>query len=116
MHRRTNTWRYSASLLIGGVVTLVAVAAQAPQPRGQAGQPPPPPNPLGQPLLDGAGHVREDAFYKVPLAPEDKKYADLDGMRMKGVVREAAAISRRDKARGTLFWGRNVGFQGHNET
>ena len=113
MQRRQNTWRYSASLLIGGVATLVAVAAQAPQQRQAEPQAP---NPLGQPLLDGAGRVREDAFYKVPLAPEDKKYADLDGMRMKGVIREAAAISRKDQARGTLFWGRNVGFQGHNET
>jgi hypothetical protein len=112
--QRHNTWRSTASLLFVGTVTLVAVAAQAPQPR----QAPAPaaPNPLGQPLLDPAGHVREDAFYKVPLAPEDRKYADLDGMRMKAVVREAADISRKDKARGTLFWGRNVGFPGHNET
>ena len=91
MQRRHNTWRYIASLLITGVVTLVAVAAQAPQ-RGPA--PPAAPNPLGQPLLDPAGQVREDAFYKVPLAPEDRKYADLDGMKMKAVVREAAAISQ----------------------
>jgi hypothetical protein len=114
--RRHNTWRYTASLLITGVVTLVAVAAQAPQGRQGQQPPPPPPNPLGQPLLDPAGRVREEAFYKAPLAPEDKKYADLDGMRMKAVVREAAAISRKDKARGTLFWGRNVGFPGHDET
>ncbi len=60
--------------------------------------------------------MKENAFYKVPLLPEDRRYADIDGMKMKAVVREAAAISRRDKARGTLFWGRNVGFQGHAET
>jgi hypothetical protein len=52
----------------------------------------------------------------VPLLPEDGRYADIDGMKLKAVVREAAAISRRDQARGTLFWGRNVGFQGHAET
>ena len=84
--------------------------AQAP------GGAPPPPNPLGNPLLESAERVREDAFYKAPLLPEDRKYADIDGLRMKAVVREAAAISRRDQARGTLFWGRNVGFQGHAET
>ena len=91
------------------VLALVAVAAQAPSGA-------PPPNPLGNPLLDSPEHVREDAFYKVPLQPEDRKYADIDGLKMKQIVREAAAISRRDQARGTLFWGRNVGFQGHEET
>jgi len=97
-------------ILAAGVSMLAAVAAQAP------GGAPPPPNPLGNPLLESAERVREDAFYKVPLLPEDRKYADIDGLRMKAVLREAAAISRRDKARGTLFWGRNVGFQGHAET
>ena len=80
------------------------------------GAPTPAPNPLGNPLLESPEHVREDAFYKVPLGPEDRKYADIDGLKMKGVVREAAAISQRDKARGNLFWGRNVGTPGHDET
>jgi len=84
------------------------LAAQAP------GGSVPPPNPLGDPLLESPEHVREDAFYKVPLQPEDRKYADIDGLKMKAVVREAAAISERDKARGALFWGRNVGFAGHD--
>ena len=102
---RHNRSRLLASLLVAGTIS---VAAQAPQrpPEQQA-------NPLGQPLLDGEGHVREDAFFKVPLLPEDRKYADLDGLKMKGVLREAAAISQKDKARGTQFWGRNVGTQGH---
>jgi hypothetical protein len=92
------------------LLTFGALAAQAPG--GSA----PAPNPLGDPLLESPEHVREDAFYKVPLQPEDRKYADIDGLKMKAVVREAAAISERDKARGTLFWGRNVGFAGHDET
>src|SRR5262245_10075403 len=111
--QRQNTWRFSASLLIAGVVTLAAVAAQEPQQRQAEPQAP---NPLGQPLLDGAGRVREDAFLRVPLAPEDKKYADLDGHRMKGFVREVIAISQKDRASGNLFWGRNVGTAGHVAT
>lgn len=87
------------------LVMFVVVGAQAPAP-----------NPLGDPLLESAEHVREEAFYKVPLQREDRKYADIDGLKMKAVVREAAAISQRDKARGTIFWGRNVGTQGHNDT
>ena len=108
---RSTTRRHTALLIGGAFLTLVAAGAQAPSP-----QPPPAPNPLGQPLLDASGRVREDAFFKVPLLPEDRKYADIDGMRMKAVVREAAAISQKDKARGTLFWGRNVGFPGHDDT
>ena len=81
-----------------------------------AQQNPPERNPLGQPLLSSPGVVREDAFLRVPLAPEDKKYADLDGLRMKGFVREVTAISRKDRASGNLFWGRNVGTAGHVAT
>lgn len=114
---RNRTRQYSALLAGVGLATVLSFAsggAQAPPQRGAA--PPPAPNPLGQPLLDPQGHVKEDTFYQVPLAPEDRKYADIDGMKMKGVVREAAAISRRDQASGTLFWGRNVGFKAHEET
>src|SRR5829696_4161607 len=103
------------SLLVAGLVTLTLATGGAQAPPRQA-PPPQAPNPLGQPLLDPQGRVKEDAFYQVPLAPEDKRYGDIDGLKMKGVVREAAAISRRDKASGALFWGRNVGFKGHDET
>jgi hypothetical protein len=111
-----HTTERRAAFLVGGVAAavlmLAAVGAQAPRQQ----QPPPAPNPLGQPLLDGNRQPREDAFYKVPLAPEDRKYADLDGMKMKAVLNEAIAISQRDKASGALFWGRNVGFPGHDAT
>jgi ubiquinone/menaquinone biosynthesis C-methylase UbiE len=33
----------------------------------------PEPNALGQPLLDAAGHPREDAFYATPLAPQVRR-------------------------------------------
>ena len=102
-----------AAVVIPVIVALPFVALHAQAPGG--GQTPAA-NPLGNPLLESPEHVREDAFYKVPLMPEDRKYADIDGLKMKAVVREAAAISQRDKARGTLFWGRNVGFQGHADT
>jgi len=105
-------------ILFPGVLmlALAVVSAQAPPAGPRSAAPPPAPNPLGNPLLESPEHVREDAFFKVPLQPEDRKYADIDGMKMKGVVREAAAISQRDKARGNRFWGRNVGTRGHDET
>jgi hypothetical protein len=75
----------------------------------------PPPNPLGQPLLAANGFAREDAFIRIPLRPEDARYAVLDGTRMKGWLMEVDAISLRDRDRGNVFWGRNVGTQGHVE-
>ena len=99
-----------AMLPVALVLMAATAGAQAP------GGTPPPPNPLGNPLLESPDRVKEEAFYEVPLLPEDRRYLDIDGTKMKAVVREAAAISRRDQARGTLFWGRNVGFQGHAET
>jgi hypothetical protein len=48
-------------VLAAGLLMVAAVAAQTP------GGSPPPPNPLGNPLLESAERVREDAFYRVPL-------------------------------------------------
>src|SRR5262245_65666251 len=102
--RSRSRWQPITALVGAGfAVAFSAVGAQAPQ-----GAQAPAPNPLGEPLLTSPEHVREDAFFKVPLLPEDRAYADIDGLKMKAVVREAAAISQKDKARGTLFWGRNV--------
>lgn len=99
---------FRVSMAVAGVlVTGLALVAQQERPE---------PNALGQPLLTSPGIVREDAFLRVPLAPEDKKYADLDGLRMKSFVREVTAISQKDRASGNLFWGRNVGTAGHVAT
>lgn len=100
------------------VVLVVAggiLFAQDPPARGRGG-PPPPPNPLGQPLLDPAGHVKDAAMIRMPLAAADARYADLDGMRMTAIVKELAAISDRNRDAGEAFWGRNVGTSGHAET
>jgi len=50
------------------------------------------------------------------LAAEDRKYSDLDGRRMKQFVMEVDALSLKDRDRGNLYWGRNVGTQGHVDT
>ena len=89
------------------VIATVALAAQ---------QESPAPNPLGQPLVDSAGKVRDEAILRTPLLPEDRKYADLDGQRMKQFVMEVDAISLKDRDSGNLFWGRNVGTAGHVAT
>ncbi len=61
--------------VIAAVIALVSALPAAAQ---QA-----PPNPLGQPLLDAAGHPREDAYIHIPLRPDDARYGVIDGMRMK---------------------------------
>src|SRR5262249_14956348 len=64
------------------------------------------PNPLGQPLLDPAGFVRDAAMLKPPvLQPEDRKYADIQGSRMKQILMEVDAISLKDRESGRVFWG-----------
>lgn len=74
------------------------------------------PNALGQPLLDAQGHVREERFIRMPLRPEDQRYADLEAGRLKALLMEVDAISLRDRDSGRLFWGRNVGTLGHDAT
>ncbi|HCE04316.1 MAG TPA: hypothetical protein DEQ98_13865 [Acidobacteria bacterium] len=74
---------------------------------------PAPPNPLGQPLLDASGVIRDDAFIRVSLRPDDERYAGIDGDRIKEWLLEVDAISLADRDAGNLFWGRNVGTAGH---
>ncbi len=74
------------------------------------------PNPLGQPLLDASGDVRDDAFVQIPLRADDQKYADIEGDRLKSFLMEVDAISLADRDRGNVFWGRNIGTRGHEET
>lgn len=104
---RRRAWRRLCAAAAVAVVAGISMGAQRVAPR--------PPNPLGQPLIDQNGFPRDDAMIRVPLLPEDKQYADLDGFHMKEIVKEIAAISLRDRDRGELFWGRNMGFPGHVE-
>jgi hypothetical protein len=107
------SWKVGARTLAGIALTL-GLAGGAAEPL--AAQQPAPPNPLGQPLLDAAGHPREDAFIQIPLRPEDARYAVIEGERMKAWLMEVDAISLADRDRGSAFWGRNVGTWGHEQT
>ncbi len=75
------------------------------------------PNPLGQPLLDAAGKVRDSAMLPAPaLAADDRRYGDIDGKRLKQFLMEVDAISLKDRDSGNVFWGRNAGTGGHEAT
>ena len=67
-------------------------------------------------LMDAAGNVRDDAFVRTPLKPEDVKYADIDGARMKDIVREVSAISLKTRDDKTRYWGRIAGTSGEAMT
>ena len=108
----TGSTRYRRSL-----VSAIAILATAVGPGiALTAQQSPPPNPLGQPLLDASGNVREEAFIHIPLRPEDARYADIRGERLKGILLEVDAISLADRDAGNVFWGRNVGTAGHEAT
>jgi len=123
-------WTAAASVVI--VVGIAIEAQRGAAPQGQqpgaagrgAAQPAPAgrgapvqPNQLGQPLLDPNGFVRDDAMLKSPpLAAEDRKYAGLEGRRLRQFLMEVDAISLKDRDSGNLFWGRNVGTAGHEAT
>ncbi len=105
MREISAAWHHGIAVaVLIGAAGVVLVAQQAP------------PNPLGQPLLDASGRLRDDAFIRIPLRPEDERYGDIEGDRMKAMLLEVDAISLGDRAAGNLFWGRNVGTAGHVAT
>ena len=101
-----------AVTLATAVAVATAVAAQQRQ-----GSPAPPPAargaqtaPAPQPLLNPQGRLREDAFVPAPpLSAADRIYADIDGSRMKAIVNDVVAISRRSRDDGNKYWGRISG-------
>ena len=89
----------SVAIGLGFVACAVMFGQDAPA-RGRGQRPPAEPNPLGQPLLDPAGHVKEDAFFHAPLAPADAKYGDIQGDHLKAVLNDFIAISEQNRAAG----------------
>jgi hypothetical protein len=111
-------WRTALAVLAATAIAGVTISAQDPQEGGRGGRGgrgAPPPNPLGQPLLDPAGHVKDEAMIHAPLPASEARYADLDGTHMKAILKDFVAISRRNRDAGEVFWGRNVGTSGHAE-
>ena len=105
MRLTSAAWRRGIALVVLLLAVRAPLAAQ-----------PAPPNPLGQPLLDAFGQLRDDAFIRIPLRPEDERYADIEGDRLKRMLLEVDAISLADRDAGTVFWGRNVGTASHVAT
>lgn len=53
--------------------------------------------------------LADDQFLRWPYPPGDVAYRDLDGFRIKALVNEVTAISRKSRADGHQYWGRIAG-------
>jgi hypothetical protein len=96
------TWRVVRARGLGAAAILAIGAV------GLGGQQPPP-APRRQPLLDAKGFVREEAYIPAPLPESEKAYAGINGARMKAIVDEIVAISRKSRDDGNKYWGRIAG-------
>jgi hypothetical protein len=67
--------------------------------------------PTGVPLVP-----LEESWLHWPLPASEAAYAGIDGLRLKGYVREVTAISRRSRDRGEQWWGRIQGMPADAET
>ena len=88
-----------------GLALFFVVSTMGAAPAGQ--QPAQPPQ--RQPLLDPSGFVREEAYIPAPLPESERAYARIDGARMKALVNEVVAISRKSRDDGNKYWGRIAG-------
>jgi len=53
--------------------------------------------------------LADDQFLRWPYPPGDVAYRDLDGVRIKALVNEVTAISRKSRDDGNQYWGRIAG-------
>lgn len=93
----------AALTTVTALVTTATLVAPITSRTALAAQQGVPPNPLGQPLLDASGRLRDDAFIHIPLRPEDARYADIEGQRLKTILLEVDAISLADRDAGNVF-------------
>ena len=64
---------------------------------------------LGLPRDGGKLYLPDEAYPRFPLPPGNAAYAHIDGLKMKEVVEQIAAISRKSRDDGNQYWGRIPG-------
>ncbi len=64
---------------------------------------------LGLPRDGDKLYLPDEAYPRFPLPPGNEAYAQVDGLKMKQVVDEIAAISRKSRDDGNQYWGRIPG-------
>src|ERR1043166_918233 len=65
--------------------------------------------PLGLPRDGSQLYLPDDAYPRFPLPPGNEAYAHVDGLKLKAVVEEITAISRKSRNDGNQYWGRIAG-------
>ncbi|MEZ5286429.1 MAG: M28 family peptidase [Vicinamibacterales bacterium] len=80
------------------VVLLAGTLLAAQQPGGVPREP-----------IESHPHDLESSYLRMPLPAGAERYAQLDGERMKGFLREIVAVSERSRSDGELLWGRIAG-------
>src|ERR1700747_3526576 len=60
---------------------------------------------LGLPRDGGKLYLPDEAYPRFPLPPGNAAYAHVDGLKMKAVVDEIAAFSRKSRDDGNQYWG-----------
>ncbi len=65
--------------------------------------------PLGLPKDGDKLYLPDAAYPRFPLPPGSEAYAHVDGLKMKAVVEEITAISRKSRDDGNQYWGRIPG-------
>jgi hypothetical protein len=114
-----------ATLVAIGLLSILAgvTAAQnpAPQPASVVAQGPAPvPASLSRPTgrfgrtlglpKDGNDlHIPDADYIRFPLPPGEQAYADVDPMKIKAMIGEITAISRKSRDDGNQYWGRIAG-------
>jgi hypothetical protein len=58
----------------------------------------------------------EDAYIRMPLPAAEQAYADIDGLHIKGFVKDIVGISHRSRDAGHVMWGRIPGTQSETWT
>jgi hypothetical protein len=64
---------------------------------------------LGLPKDGAKLYLPDDAYPRFPLPAGNEAYAHVDGLKMKQVVEQIAAISRKSRDDGNQYWGRIAG-------
>ncbi len=64
---------------------------------------------LGLPRDGDKLYLPDEAYPRFPLPPGNEAYAHVDGLKMKAVVDEITAISRKSRDDGNQYWGRIPG-------
>lgn len=101
----------ASAVIPGGVVSYAqqgAAPAQTPPPITDGRLTDPAPNlPRGSAVP--TNWLTDDQFMRWPYPAGDRAYNDLDGFRIKGLVNEITAISRKSRDAGHQYWGRITG-------